>query len=64
MLRTAHTKADQAVRLHENFPEAAKIVVTLSQQNHPMISVNRTLGYHSVRERLLVEVPIRQVAAR
>jgi GNAT superfamily N-acetyltransferase len=55
-------KADQAVRLHENFPEAAKIVVTLNQQNHPMLSVNRALGYHPVRERLLVEVAVNQAA--
>jgi GNAT superfamily N-acetyltransferase len=55
-------KADQAVRLHETFPEVAKIVVTLNQQNHPMISVNRALGYHPVRERLLVEVAVSQVA--
>jgi GNAT superfamily N-acetyltransferase len=55
-------KADQAVRLHETFPAVAKIVVTLSQQNHPMISVNRALGYHPVRERLLVESAVSQVA--
>jgi GNAT superfamily N-acetyltransferase len=55
-------KADQAVRLHATFPEAAKIVVTLNQQNHPMISVNRALGYHPVRERLLVEAAMAQAA--
>jgi GNAT superfamily N-acetyltransferase len=55
-------KADQAVRLHETFPEAVKVVVTLNQQNHPMLSVNRALGYHPVRERLLVEVAVNQAA--
>ena len=56
-------KADQAVHLHESFPDVAKVAVTLNQQNHPMISVNRTLGYRPVRERLLVELPVRQVAS-
>jgi GNAT superfamily N-acetyltransferase len=57
-------KAEQAVRLHDNFPAASKVVVTINQQNHPMISVNRTLGYRPVRERLLVEVAVGQVAVR
>jgi len=55
-------KAEQAVRLHESFPAVATVAVTLNQQNHPMISVNRTLGYHAIRERLLVETPVRAVA--
>jgi len=53
-------KAEQAVRLHDSFPGVATVAVTLNQQNHPMISVNRTLGYRPIRERLLVEVPVRQ----
>jgi GNAT superfamily N-acetyltransferase len=57
-------KADQAMQLHASFPELTSVVVTLNQQNLPMIAVNRTLGYRPIIDRLLVEVPVRAPAPR
>lgn len=55
-------KAEQAIQLRQSFPDVTAIVVTLNKQNHPMIAVNRTLGYRAVSDRLLVELPISQEA--
>jgi GNAT superfamily N-acetyltransferase len=57
-------KADQAIQLHESFPAVTALVSTLNQQNHPMIAVNRTLGYRAISDRLLVEVPVPPPAPR
>jgi len=51
-------KAAQTLSLHESFPETSAVTVTVNQQNRPMIAVNRSLGYRTLRERLLVEMPV------
>jgi GNAT superfamily N-acetyltransferase len=48
-------KADQALRVHESFPQVREVIVTVNQQNLPMIAVNRAVGYDRGVERLLVE---------
>jgi hypothetical protein len=50
-------KARQTLRLHELFPRADSVTVTVNQKNAPMLAVNRAVGYRLVRERLLVETP-------
>jgi GNAT superfamily N-acetyltransferase len=51
-------KADQTIRLHGSFPAMCAVTVTVSQENLPMLAVNRALGYRPIRQRLLVEVPV------
>jgi hypothetical protein len=51
-------KADQSIRLHADFPTVRAVTVTVNQANLPMLAVNRALGYHPIRRRLLVEVPV------
>ncbi|MER5988276.1 hypothetical protein [Streptomyces sp. NPDC001787] len=50
-------KARHTLRLHELFPEAGSVTVTVNRENAPMLAVNRAIGYRLVRERLLVETP-------
>ncbi|MCX4970627.1 GNAT family N-acetyltransferase [Streptomyces sp. NBC_00654] len=50
-------KARHTLRLHELFPEAGSVTVTVNRENAPMLAVNRMIGYRLVRERLLVETP-------
>jgi GNAT superfamily N-acetyltransferase len=51
-------KADQALRLHRDFPGVREVTVTVNSQNLPMIAVNRAVGYDRDVERLLVEIPL------
>ncbi|MEU9314836.1 GNAT family N-acetyltransferase [Streptomyces sp. NPDC048295] len=51
-------KAEQAVRLHEHFPEVRAVTSTVNQENLPMTAVNRSLGYRPLSGRLLVEAPV------
>lgn len=48
-------KAGQVHLLRARFPGVRAVTTTLNQENRPMIAVNRALGYHRLRERLLVE---------
>ncbi|MER5627909.1 GNAT family N-acetyltransferase [Streptosporangium sp. NPDC002544] len=50
-------KARQTLRLHELFPKVESVTVTVNHENASMLAVNRAVGYHLVRERLLVEMP-------
>ncbi|RKS73530.1 acetyltransferase (GNAT) family protein [Actinomadura pelletieri DSM 43383] len=56
-------KARQTLRLHELFPRVESVRVTVNQQNAPMLAVNRAVGYHLLRQRLLVEAPTHQLRA-
>lgn len=51
-------KAEQAVRLHEHFPEVRAVTSTVNQENRPITAVNRSLGYRPLSGRLLVEAPV------
>ena len=57
-------KAAQALALHESFPAATAVTVTVNRQNRQMIAVNRSLGYLMLRERLLVELPVSRPVGR
>jgi GNAT superfamily N-acetyltransferase len=51
-------KAEQAIRLHEKFPGVRAVTSTVNQENLPMTTVNRSLGYRPTLGRLLVEAPV------
>lgn len=51
----SRVKATQALRVHDLFPHVEALAVTINRENEPMLAVNRSLGYRSVSERLLVE---------
>ncbi len=49
-------KEQQASVLAAEFPSVRKIYTTVNAENHPMLTVNRSLGYQTVAERILVEI--------
>ncbi|MFJ7534002.1 GNAT family N-acetyltransferase [Rhodococcus qingshengii] len=49
-------KEQQASVLAAEFPSLRKIYTTVNAENHPMLTVNRSLGYQTVAERILVEI--------
>jgi len=49
-------KEQQAAVLAAEFPLLQKIHTTVNTENHPMLTVNRSLGYRTVAERILVEI--------
>lgn len=51
-------KAEQAIQLHDRFPEVRAVTSTVNQENRPMTAVNRSLGYRPLSGRLLVEAPV------
>ncbi|MER7212507.1 GNAT family N-acetyltransferase [Streptosporangium sp. NPDC000239] len=57
-------KARHTLLLHERFPCVRTVGTTVNQRNLPMIAVNRTVGYRTVHERLLMELPLADGARR
>ncbi|MFB9577603.1 GNAT family N-acetyltransferase [Streptomyces yanii] len=51
-------KAEQAIRLRGHFPAVRAVTSTVNQENLPMTTVNRSLGYRPIHGRLLVEAPV------
>ncbi|MGW3344899.1 GNAT family N-acetyltransferase [Nonomuraea rubra] len=51
-------KAEQTLRLHARFPSVRTITATVNTRNHPMLAVNRAVGYRTIAERLLLENPL------
>ncbi|MER2204331.1 MAG: GNAT family N-acetyltransferase, partial [Rhodococcus sp. (in: high G+C Gram-positive bacteria)] len=49
-------KEQQVAVLAAEFPLLQKIHTTVNTENHPMLTVNRSLGYRTVAERILVEI--------
>ncbi|MFD6515347.1 GNAT family N-acetyltransferase [Rhodococcus sp. NPDC060176] len=49
-------KEQQACVLAAEFPLLREIYTTVNAENHPMLTVNRRLGYQTVAERILVEI--------
>ncbi|MDI9902218.1 GNAT family N-acetyltransferase [Rhodococcus sp. IEGM 1409] len=49
-------KEQQASVLAAEFPLLRAIYTTVNAENHPMLTVNRRLGYQTVAERILVEI--------
>ncbi|MEU2971385.1 GNAT family N-acetyltransferase [Nocardiopsis alba] len=51
----SRVKATQALRVHDLFPHVRALAVTIDLENTAMLTVNRSLRYRRVGERLLVE---------
>jgi GNAT superfamily N-acetyltransferase len=52
-------KAEQTLEILRRFPAVRAVAVTVNRDNQAMVRVNQALGYRRVRERLLVEAPLR-----